>query len=356
MSFTFRVWFTSLACVLILPALIAAQSTMSSPVLGFVFDTSTAGLRPILGVPGAARLADPIPLGFAISDAVVSPQQDSALAVIAEDRQLVGLEFSRSELRLHSLDGVRPGAGRIVFSPNGKSAALYYAEDRSITVLAGLPANPAIVAYFDAATIPGTLTALALHDDHATLLAGFSEGEIGSLFLFRPAQDPTLLSILNYPSAIRFLHRGQSAVVSDRVSNNVYYVTDVFGSWQTVFLASEQDGISTPTDIELSADDNRIVVAGNGSVTSIRLSDRSVQSYASEGAALELHRTRGKSVFLLNRTLTDPLLIFDGDSEEPRIVVVPPGAASLPAGTESGADPQTLATRRSPRTGTVPEP
>lgn len=346
MPFRIKYWIVLAAFLLLATGLISAQSQfkrprvpdkqknlpaalVSAPILGFAFDAIAPGVRPILGVPGAAMLGEPLELGFAVSYAAVSPLQNYALAVSAEDNQIVTVEFTRSGFQLSTLDGANPGVDRIFLSPNGKSAALYYQQAQLIQVWSGLPAAPAMIAEFNVAHFSGALTALALHDDAVTLLAGFSDGETGAMFVLTPGTDARLLSVLSYPSAIRFLHHGTDAVVSDRGSNTVYYVTDVRGSGQVVLLASDQDGIARPVDIELSGDDSRVLVANeNTGVTSINPSIPSVQSYISSGGTSRLYRINGKAVFLLTEPSKGPLLIFDGDSEEPRIVVVPPAAAS----------------------------
>jgi hypothetical protein len=336
-----RVSFLFLLPALIIAASAAAQETqrnrrldpvapMSRPVLGFAFDGAAAGLRPIFGVPGAARLGEPLQLGFAISYAVISPQLDSALTVNADGGQIVAVEFVRSEGRPYAVDGVRSGADKIVFSPDGRSAALYNAAARWITVLTGLPASPTVAAEFDVASIPGALTALALHDDHTTLLGGFSEDETGSLFLLRPAEDPALLSVLRHPSAARFFNHSRDAVITDSISSSIYHVRDVSATSQVVFLASSADGIDTPMDVEVSADDSEIVIADKNAVTTISLSDRRVNSYIHARPSHRLHRFSGKASFLLADAAGDSLLIFDGDSVERRIVIVPPFVETTP--------------------------
>jgi hypothetical protein len=338
-------WLKVVVCLVFVPNVIAAQSlsnaakaaekknSMSSarvgaPILGFLFDPMVQGLRSIVGVPGAATLTEPVDLGLALAYAVVSPRQDFALAVTAEDKRIVAVGLGRPESQVLFIEGVPPDADKIVFGPNGKSAALYYRDDQRVLVLKGLPSAPSTVAAFDISTFEGSLTALALSPAGAAVLAGFSDGETGMLFLLTPGRDPRLLSILRYPGAIRFFSGGGNAVVGDRVSNSIYMVMDVLGSADVVFLASEKDEIATPVDIEVFADDSQILVANEGAgVTSIRLSDRAVQSYPIEGGPDWLQRMNGKSVFLVTDSSRGSTLIFDGDSPEPRIVTVLPSVS-----------------------------
>jgi hypothetical protein len=297
---------------------------VGAPVLGFVFDREAAGLRPIVGVPGAATIAAPLDLGITISFAVVSPQQDFALALAGEDNHIVGLGLGPAGIVVRSITGLSPQADKIAFGPAGKSAALFYSAERRIAILTGLPNSPNVVSNIDVSTLAGTLTALAVRDDGATVLVGLSEGETGSLFRIDRDGNPLLLSILRYPSAIQFLHKGKDAIVADREDNKIYRIVDVPGNAQVIFMASEREEISTPIDFGVSADDSHVLIANSGTgITVLPLPGGAPESYSIEGGPSGLHRLRGNSVFLLTEPSQDPLLIFDGDSARPRIVIVP---------------------------------
>jgi hypothetical protein len=119
---------------------------MSAPVLGYAFDP-TAGLRPILGIPGAAQLGDPVLFEAALAGAVVSPRQDYAVAWVGDDRVATLVDVRLATAR--ELAGARNGADRIVVSPSGEAAALIDTKALRAQVFKGLPSSPELAAEFD---------------------------------------------------------------------------------------------------------------------------------------------------------------------------------------------------------------
>jgi hypothetical protein len=296
-------------------------SPMGTPVLGYLFDSSAGGIRPIVGVPGAARIREPLDLGVTLTYAAISPQQSYAVAVTTE-KQMVVIDLGRSGFGIRPMDGANPEVDRIVFGSSGSSVALYNPQSQHIQTWSRLPDAPVQTADFDVSQISGALTALAVRDDSA-VLAGFSQDETGSLFLLVPERDPVRLYTVGHPSAVLFLNRGRDALVSDYTSNNIFYVADVLGSAGFFSIASEQNGIVRPIDMALSGDDNRIIVANESAgITALSLQDGTIQSIAADGVAA-LHRLNGKAVFLMGSPSGTSLRIFDGDSTEPRMLVLP---------------------------------
>ena len=113
---------------------------VSGPVMGFVADR-LSGVRPILGVPGAATLGLPVLRDSGFQSIALSPSRDYALALVARGRQTVLLRNLKS-----SVDAVKlqapPGAGRMAISLSGDAAVLHYPETQSVAVLTGLPQSP----------------------------------------------------------------------------------------------------------------------------------------------------------------------------------------------------------------------
>src|SRR5262245_37150436 len=120
-------------CVVLLCAAIGSAQVMpvSAPVLGYAFDPA-AGLRPILGIPGAAQLGDPMLLEAALADAVVSPRQDYAVAWAGDGRVATLIDVRLAKAR--ELAGARIGADRIVVSASGEAVALVDTKSRRAQV------------------------------------------------------------------------------------------------------------------------------------------------------------------------------------------------------------------------------
>jgi hypothetical protein len=141
---------------------------VSGPVLGFVSE-GAGGIRPILGLPGAATLGRPTWAARRSETVVFSPSRDYALALHLPDHRvdlLRGLSAAASAVDLP----VPAGAGRIAISPSGDTAVLYYPESRSVAVLAGLPEFPSLSWSLEVPHLTGGLAALAVSDDAGAVL------------------------------------------------------------------------------------------------------------------------------------------------------------------------------------------
>ena len=115
----YRIWFVGCAAVCMA---MAREGSVSGPGSGFVFDRSGSALRPVLGIPGASVLGDPLKLGFDLSSATVAPAQDSVLAIAADggshflrlsadgaaERGVKHVDLLRLPVRTGNNDGIAP--------------------------------------------------------------------------------------------------------------------------------------------------------------------------------------------------------------------------------------------------------
>src|SRR4029077_18517119 len=107
--------------------------------------------------------------------------QDYALATLA-DLQLVLLQISTGISMRRVPDAMR-NVDHINLSPSGKSAVVHSSASNRMQVLSGLPDQPLVSWGTALAFLPGSVTALIVSDDARFVLAAFSHGETGSLFL-----------------------------------------------------------------------------------------------------------------------------------------------------------------------------
>ena len=157
-----------LLLVLVVTSVLPAEdSVMSGPSMGYVFD---GGLRPVLGSPGAAVLGDRIDLGRPLASAVSAPSGTYALAITSDDSSLLLVTFGSPVQQ--SVLGSATG-GRIAFSPDAKSAALFSPGQSGISVWTGLPDNPSS----RTADAGGPIAGLALDDTGAVVLAAVQDGD-----------------------------------------------------------------------------------------------------------------------------------------------------------------------------------
>src|SRR5215475_15425521 len=117
----------------------AQPGVVGVPALGYAPDARTNQIRPIRGVPGASLLGEPLDGAFRPTRTVISPRQDSALAISSDDRQVYLVPFSGEAAR--ALPGAMAAPDTIAFSPSGRSAILW---GSGIQVLRGVSSNPEV--------------------------------------------------------------------------------------------------------------------------------------------------------------------------------------------------------------------
>ncbi len=298
---------------------------IGGPVLDYVFDRE-AGLRPLLGIPGATSWGESVALPD-MSAAVASAERRYALAVSGDDRRPSLVRNLSGPVAVLPLPDTAAGVDRMAVSPGGAVAALYYREAASIQVVGGLPDNPAARWTSDAGTLPGSLEAMAVSDNARAVLASAVDGDRRSLVRLTPDGDWRYLTSLDGSASIAFLNDSADAVIADNAANRVFLVR---GTGEVLPLAGEPDGISRPVGVAASADNRSVAVANSdpGGVVLLSLRGGGVETVACRCVPTGLRRLSGNSVFRLNDPSDAQIYVFDGDSQQSRIVLVPPSAAA----------------------------
>jgi hypothetical protein len=347
---------------LLLPRVCPAQGqsgqsgyALNGPSLGLMFDSASAAIRPILGIPGAATLGTPLSTGFAIGQAVVAPGGDFALVVAKDDFHLAVVRATGGAVQ--NLAPVMGGAPDfIALSPRGRSAALYYHASGRVLVLAGLRDQAPRTALVNTSTLRAAPSHVAVSEDGASLLLSVSEGDAAGLYYlpgYLPAEGsigpkdvvpaatthPRDLqsaasagagfarSVGNFQSVsgLRFAGSGSDALIADGVANAVYLIQDVSGSQHISMLGSAQDGLSQPVAIE-AMDAGGVLVANAGTrrLTMLYRDGTPAVSIPCGCAPSVLHQLAGNSVYRLTEPSKEPMWLLDAGGPELRIVAVPP--------------------------------
>jgi DNA-binding beta-propeller fold protein YncE len=298
---------------------------MSGPILGLVFDSIRGGLRPVLGTPGASTLGDILEVGIPMSRAWISPRQNFALAEVKDSEEVVLLELSRDVPAVNSIGIAKPGPDQVAFSPTGASVVAHHRASRSLQLITGLPSAPALVAEIDISGLSESLSALAVSDDGGAALLGVFEGESGSVYVVTQWTGPALVSVIGQASAISFLSHTRDALIADRRNHQILLLRDVTGMVQRLTLARESDGILGPVAVQISDDNQQILIANSESstISVLRLDTGVIRHVPCGTAPSGLHRLGGPSVFRLTDFSEAPLLLLDAGTEEPRTLFVP---------------------------------
>src|SRR5579875_417274 len=310
--------FLKLLALASLAAVLEAQSqgSVNGPVAGYVFDRASQGLRPILGLPGASRLGDPLTFGYEVASAFVAPRLDSVLAVAPDGApHFFGLQNGTlSEIAVNGIGGVA-SSSLVAFSPSGKSLAFY--TGNSAQILTSLPGSPAVSANIDLTAL-GTPTALAISDDGAALLVSVNN----SIHLFGSGADLGKLMDTGASPAFAFAAGGHDAAVSDTGAGLVLY-HDLTGSGAPQNIAAPDSSGQPSSALAFSADGSAIYVAHASmrAITRFDLTSGSSSSLPCSCSPATL--TRMGSVFRLTGLSSDPLWLLDQPESTARVVFVP---------------------------------
>ena len=308
----------SLIIGLVLPiAGIAQSASWTPPTLGYLFDPAAKSIRPLSGIPGAASLEAGLAVPSKLEQASVSPNRKFALAATKEGEHLLLVTWTGNSANASELDGSPASAEQIAFSASGSTAAIWNRDTRKIQVWKGLPDQPSLYKEIEAAD----LTALAVSDDGDAVAAATEAGLV-------LAGDVKILAPGSF-SGLAFLPGTHDLAAAEQALDQVSLIRRVDSDADTVQLADGQDGVSQPIAVAFSSDGRKLIVANlrGQSVLSIDLESRAVTATLCECEADGLYRAQGNAVFRLTNGSQDLIALFDGDSDEPRVLSIPVGAS-----------------------------
>ena len=315
----------AIICLLALLAgglyLAAQEARLSGPVSGFVFDSVSRSIRPIVGLPGASYLGDA--LVAELDWAAVAPGGDVALAV--KDGKLYALRGLGAEAAWAEIEGGLAAPERAAWSADGSAAVISSAGDGRLQFLRDLLAGPVAGPLVD---LPGAVSALALEASGDCAVAGVKAGEEGGLYLACPDAPARLLAAMSEPAAV-VLSRGGRDLFAVSRSGLILEIQD-FGEAAAVMPFAEMPASGwDPVGLAVSADQRLLFVAHR--------SEKRVDTFDVESRALAgqigvewepslLEPLAVKSVFLLRSASGpgEPLLVLEA-GREPAVYFVPAG-------------------------------
>ena len=295
---------------------------VGGPVMGFVTDR-LSGVRPILGVPGAASLGLPVLPNSGFRSIAFSPSRDYALALVARGRQTVLLRNLKSSVAAIELQAP-PGAGRMAISLSGDAAVLHYPETQSVAVLTGLPQSPAVSWSLEVPALAGGLTALAVSDDGGAVLIA-TAGEPSSVWLLAPNGSSRFLSYVAGAPSLAFLAGSHDVLIADGALSTVMLVRDANGQGRITQIGGRAEGVSRPIAVAAAADGRRAFVANAepAGIVSLSLEGGQPLVVPCDCTLTALEPLADGTTFRLSDPGDGPIWLLDGASSPPSIVFVP---------------------------------
>lgn len=296
----------------------AQAASWTPPLLGYLFDAAGKSIRPLSGIPGAASLEAALSVPSKLEHASISPNRKFALAETKDSNHVLLVTWTGTVAVLSALEGAPASAEQIAFAASGSTAAIWNHDSGKIQVWKGLPDQPSLYKEIEVTE----LTALGVSDDGDAVVAASTDTG-----LILAGSGKTLAA--GSFAGLAFLPGTHDLAAAEQSIDQILLIRRVDSDADTVQLAGNQDGVSQPIAVAFSSDARKLVVANlrGQSVLSIDLESRAVIVTPCDCAAEGLYRAQGNAVFRLTNGSQDMIALFDGDSEAPRVLLIPAGVS-----------------------------
>jgi len=312
-----------------------ACAQVGAPVMGFL--PEGGAIRLMSGIPGAGSVGAAVTADVALSRIEISPNQSQALAVAAGSGAVMLYTIGGSSV---AVQGVASAPDRIVFSPSGTAAGLWFSGTRHFQVLQSVSANPS-VQEIDFSFTGSDPSGLAVSDDGQWMVGAWPF----SVYAVGPDHNAIVLPVSGAAEAVCFFNgRNDVAVLTP---NQVILITDIAGAVAPNVIWSKPNdpppvdpATAPPVQVAVgfatSFDNRYLSIAGNlGALSTFDLT-----AGTSIGKSCDCMPTglsaMGGSLFRLTGLIDGAAKVFDVSTNE--VLFVPLAAPVMPAnaGTEGG--------------------
>lgn len=288
--------------------------------MGYVFDATGHGIRPILGIPGNSRIGEPLELGFAITKAVILPQQGHAIVDRPESAELSVIELAGRTAPVH-IAGTASLPTAVRASAEGSAAAIYYGAQNQLVVVTGLPDHPIVHSIMDASFAGHPVTRFAISNDGTFILLAFSDATGDSLYGWTAEKGPRFLSTADRIADI--ILTGPDAVIADAAAGQIIWIRNVRDQALPALVADSRDGLVEPVALTLVGG-NEIYAGDSGTGTILVLDTQGhVLRRVSCGCSLTGLFPLRNNGFRLTERLDQPIFMIDSRSPGERILFIP---------------------------------
>ncbi len=308
----------------------AASQPAAGAMLGYVWDSSNQGFRPVKGVAGASVL------GAAVISTTKPASGFAATASSTRSGMALFLDAAgsifQSQLSGGKLTQVAslPGASNLMLS-NAGTTALVTGKDASGAsvglVISGLPNSPSPRTLDLSAT--GSVVGGAASDSGAVALAA-SSGSGVSFLAFPGAGTGIQVAAAGGFGGMQFVPDSDELIVGDSSTGAFTAILHVGGSSTAAALSS--GGIISPVGLEVTSD-RRWVVAANRSGDVLRIDLSGATAAATSHCSCspsQVLAMSGTTVRLVTAA-GGPLWIVDAGRAAPKVLFIPPaGRATVP--------------------------
>jgi hypothetical protein len=293
----------------------SSQASLSLPSLGFVYDAAAHAIRPIQGIPGASTIGDPLDPGVSVTASAISPRQDFALLVDADEAVRV---LPLGDLNSSILPGAVASPRQIVFSPSGGTAGLYRQDPSKLQIFTHLPQEPVLAHEIDTTAVAGDITSVAISDDGECALILTGSG----LWLSRAGSIPVQFPAPDSLSTVTFQRGGYDAALATR-DGQIYLLRNLASAPAFSILAPSDDRTSDPVGVQFSPDGARVFVATRQGMVAGFGTQTEWSAFTSCGCRPSGLSPLSRTLIRLNEIADGPLMLLDTAGPDLRVWFVP---------------------------------
>lgn len=283
----------------------ADTAGLAGPVSGYVVDGRFRSIRPIEGIPGAARIGSPLGLPFSIDQAAIAAAQDYAVVTAAKSdgrpSLVTGLRSGAPQVT--AIDRAIPASG-IIIADSGSAAAVY--SDALLQFVTGLPAAPNASDGIDIGAVNG-VAAAAVDAAGANVLLLSRDGGV-----YRVARGGDVQFLTRVPgaSSASFVPGADDALVASATTGDVLLLHGLSGSLTIRTAAGAANGLNSARAVRALSGSEAAVVDGSGRLGVITLETGSIEWIGLAGAAERIDPL-DNGLLVLNHAGPGPLLLLD---------------------------------------------
>lgn len=266
----------SWAIVFLLAGALHAQMQEQKLMAGYVLDSRQGTLRGVRGIPGAARLGDPIAFPQAIAQAAV--RNGRAVVVSAEEPARVSLlrQLDAAVPERIAIDDAIAAVSRVYLNGTATTALLYSSSGETFQLITGLDATPAVSTPIPAAGLRGKFLNAAVAETQSCALLTSADEESG--YLYRVCAGSGEMGLMAQlpgvrPAAVGWWQQDRDALVADAANHELLLLTRFLIGAAPIPLARATDGLEDPGAL-LPLNRTTIAVMNRGSA-SLVLADTS---------------------------------------------------------------------------------
>ena len=187
---------------------------VSEPLIGYVWDQSAAGLRPIFGVSAAASMGAPLYAGGSYNGAFISLLRQYVL-LTNKDGQIALATLPNGEPR--KLLDVLSSKQQVAVSPSGKAALIYAPDLSRLTLIQGLPSAPSL----QTINLSGSIApSQAVVGDTGLILIAITQADgTSTVTSITPGGTAATVTTASKLGGLAFLPHSTSALIADRAQN-----------------------------------------------------------------------------------------------------------------------------------------